>query len=59
MAENKKSFLLYSDIITILEVMDDTSAGKLFKTIVRYVNDENPKVTDPIVNVAFQSIRNQ
>lgn len=59
MAENKKSFIMYCEIISILEVMSDESAGKLFKTIVRYVNDENPKVTDPIVNVAFQSVKNQ
>lgn len=59
MAENKKSFLLYADIINTVSKLTDQKAGKLFKTILEYVNDENPKIDDLLLEVAFEPIKQQ
>ena len=42
--EGKKSFILYSDILDIIEELSDEQSGVLFKTILRYVNDMNPEL---------------
>lgn len=57
MAENKRSFLLYSDLIYVAEKLSDKQAGLLLKTILRYVNDLNPVVDDPYVDLAFEPIK--
>lgn len=57
MAENKRSFLLYSDLIYVAEKLSDKQAGILLKTILRYVNDLNPVVDDPYVDLAFEPIK--
>ena len=59
MAENKKSFVLYSDQKELFEMLPDESAGKLIKHIFQYVNDESPKTDDQLVKIAFASIRQQ
>jgi Ulp1 family protease len=59
MAENKKSFLLYADLISTVAKLPDVKAGKLFKLILQYVNDENPQVEDLILQVAFEPIKQQ
>ena len=59
MAENKKSFILYRDIITTVEQLTDEQAGKLFKHILRYVNDLQPTLEDVLMRVAFEPIRQQ
>jgi len=59
MAEDKKSFILYSDILTLVEKLPDAKAGKLFKLIIDYVNDKNPVVEDLILQVAFEPIKMQ
>jgi hypothetical protein len=59
MAENKKSFILYCDIIHTLEKLSDDDAGKLFKHILRYVNDLNPTTDHLITQVAFEPIKQQ
>ena len=48
MAENKKGFVLYADLIHTVKLLEDEQAGKLFKHVLSYVNDENP-VCDDIV----------
>ena len=40
MAENKKSFILYCDQRSVIDMLPDDIAGKLFKHIYAYVNDE-------------------
>ena len=40
MAENKKGFILYSDIQSMIDKLPDEYAGKLFKFVLAYVNDE-------------------
>ena len=57
MATNKKSFVLYTDIIESIRLLDDTKAGELFKHILSYVNDENPTTNDVIINLAFTPIK--
>lgn len=57
MAENKKSVLLYCDIINTVEKLDDETAGKLFKHYLNYINDLNPKTENLIVEIAFEPIK--
>ncbi len=57
MAENKKSFLLYCDLIHTIEELTDEEAGKLFKHVLRYVNDKNPEPPDRITKIAFEPIK--
>ena len=59
MAENKKSFLLYCDTLLTVKKLTDQKAGKLFKIILMYVNDENPTVDDLVVDLAFEPIKQQ
>ena len=59
MATNKKSFILYADIKTTIDKLDNEYAGKLFKHILAYVNDENPTIDDLLLEVAFEPIKRQ
>lgn len=57
MAEEKKGFILYSDIIHTIQKLTDQQAGVLFKHILKYVNDENPECKDLITEIAFEPIK--
>lgn len=57
MAEEKKSVLLYCDLIHTVEKLDDQTAGKLFKHYLRYINDENPETDNTIVDIVFEPIK--
>lgn len=59
MAENKKSFVLYCDLIHTIEKMPDDKAGLLFKHLLRYVNDQNPIIDDLLIEIAFEPIKRQ
>ncbi len=59
MAENKKSFLLYCDLIHTVGKMPDDKAGILLKHILAYVNDENPVTEDLIIELTFEPIKQQ
>lgn len=59
MAENKKGFLLYADLIHTVRKMPKDKAGELFVTILEYVNDENPVVNDMLVDLVFEPIKRQ
>ena len=59
MAENKKSFVLYCDLIYTIEKMPDDKAGLLFKHLLRYVNDQNPIIDDLLIDIAFEPIKRQ
>ncbi len=59
MAENKKSFVLYTDSKGLIDQLPDEIAGRLFKHIFAYVNDENPISDELILNIAFEPIKNQ
>lgn len=57
MADGKKGFLLYADMIGIVEHLPAEKAGELFLTILRYVNDQDPQPDDILVKVAFEPIK--
>lgn len=59
MADNKKSFILYTDLIHTVRHLTDEQAGKLFKHILSYCNDESPESDDVILNLAFEPIKLQ
>ena len=57
----KKSIIIYADCIAILEDLTYEQAGRLFKAILSYVNDE--PVTeiedDPAVKIAYKVLKTQ
>lgn len=53
MAENKRTFIFYSDWINIVREMPDKDAGELLKHILSYVNDEDPGTENILVKMAF------
>lgn len=57
MAENKKSFLLYCDIIHTINKLSDEQSGILFKHILAYVNDQHPETNDVIIDLVFEPIK--
>jgi len=57
MAENKKSVLLYCDIIHTVEALDDQEAGILFKHYLRYINDLDPVAPDKLTQIVFEPIK--
>lgn len=64
MAENKKSFILYVDLISVVEKLIQKDrlnktnyAGELFYAILRYVNDKEVVDIDFIVELAFEPIK--
>lgn len=59
MAEGKKSFLLYCDLIHTIRKMPDEKAGQLFKHILEYVNDEMPETEDLLLQLVFEPIKQQ
>lgn len=59
MAKNKTSFLLYVDLVHTVGKLSDDQAGKLFKHILSYVNDENPVLNDLILELVFEPIKQQ
>ena len=59
MAENKKSFILYTDLIHTVRKLPKAKQAELFMAILEYVNDENPEVKDVLVGVAFEPIKHQ
>jgi len=57
MAKDKNSFLIYCDIIHTVEKLTDEQAGKLFKHLLKYVNDLNPTPEDVVTEIAFEPIK--
>jgi len=57
MAKDKKSFLIYCDIIHTVEKLTDEQSGKLFKHLLKYVNDLNPTPEDIVTEIAFEPIK--
>jgi hypothetical protein len=58
MAEGKKSFIAYTDWKDTFDALPDEKAGQLIKFIYAYVNDENPKTEDVLINAVFANIKN-
>ena len=59
MAENKKSFVLYADLITNIDHLTNEEKGVLFNHLLEYVNDMNPILTDRVVLSAWKFIQSQ
>lgn len=59
MADGKKSFVLYCDIIKTVEKLPKEKAGELFLIILEYVNDKNPEPDDILIQIAFEPIKQQ
>lgn len=61
MAETKKkSFILFADFLTAVNVLSDEQAGRLFKLVFAYVNGLNtPMSEDPAIAAMFEMFRTQ
>jgi hypothetical protein len=59
MAESKKSFVLYSDLLQSIEHLTKEEAGTLFIHLLEYVNDKNPVLKDRLVLTAWKPIELQ
>ena len=59
MADNKKSFVLYCDLIKTVSKLPNEKAGELFKHLLEYVNDLDPKTDDLLLDIAFEPIKQQ
>lgn len=46
-------------MISTIEKLSDETAGKLFKHILRYVNDQSPTPENEILDLVFEPIKNQ
>jgi hypothetical protein len=57
MSVDKKSFLLYCDLIHTISKMPNDKAGELFKHILEYVNDKDPVTEDLIIQLTFEPIK--
>lgn len=57
MADNKKSFLLYCDLIHTVKKMKKEDAGELLLHILQYVNDEDPITENVTVDLVFEPIK--
>jgi hypothetical protein len=57
MATNKKSVLLYCDIIHTVKELTNEEAGKLFKHYLEYINDLNPVSDDRMITLLFEPIK--
>ena len=59
MAENKKSFVLYADLIKSIEHLTYEEKGILLTHLLEYVNDMNPILTDRLILTAWKPIELQ
>ena len=57
--EGKNSFVLYTNLIHTVEKLDDPRGGQLFKLILRYVNDKNPKAQSKLLDLVFEPVKQQ
>lgn len=59
MAQGKKSFILYSDLLQSIEHLTNEEKGVLFNHLLEYVNDLNPVLTDRLLLTAWKPIELQ
>jgi len=66
MAEGKKSFIVYADLIHVVRKLIEQDrinktnhGGELFLHLLSYVNDENPVPVNFIVDMAFEPVKQQ
>ena len=56
---DKKSFLIYKSWGTLMESLDDATAGILVKAIFAYQRGEEVDIQDPVLSAVFQVIRKE
>lgn len=59
MAKDKKSFVLYSDLLKSIEHLTNEEKGILFNHLLEYVNDLNPVLEDRLILTAWKPIELQ
>lgn len=59
MAENKKSFLMYCDVIDAIDHLTNEEKGRLFQHLLEYVNDMNPILEDRVLLGSWKHIQLQ
>ena len=59
MATDKKSFILYADLIKSIEHLTNEEKGILFNHLLEYVNDRNPILEDRLILTAWKPIELQ
>lgn len=59
MAKDKKGFILYADLLETVKELSNKDAGELFKHILEYVNDLEPKTTNSVVKLVSIPIKLQ
>lgn len=59
MAEGKKSFVLYCDLIHEVDHLTDEEKGILFQHLLEYVNDMNPVLNDRVILGSWKHIERQ
>ena len=59
MAEGKKSVIIYSDLIHTVRKLPREKAGNLLMVILEYINDLDPVIEDPYIDLAFEPIKQQ
>ena len=57
MAKDKNGFILYKDLVHTVGKLSNEQAGSLFKIILAYVNDQNPVIDDPLMDIVFEPIK--
>lgn len=57
MATDKKSVLLYCDILHTVKELSDEEAGQLFKHYLEYINDLNPEPPSKLIKIVFEPIK--
>jgi hypothetical protein len=59
MAEQKKSFVLYGDLIHTTQHLTNEDAGKVFKWVLEYVNDNHPEPLKGLLAAVCEPIKQQ
>ena len=59
MAENKKSFVLYADLLISIDHLTNEEKGILFNHLLLYVNDKKPVLNDRLILTAWKPIELQ
>ncbi|WP_166387724.1 DUF6291 domain-containing protein [Polaribacter sp. 11A2H] len=59
MAENKKSFVLYCDLMDNIDHLTIEEKGILFQHLLEYVNGKEPELTDRVILSAWKPIERQ
>lgn len=57
--KDKKSFVLYADLMHTLDKIPNEDAGRLFKIILNHVNGKEQEIEDVLMQVLFEPIKQQ